>query len=130
MTEEVNFLKTKHKSKEKVKSEDRSQPSQEIQCKFCSKKHFPKKSSCPAWGRRCTKCGRSNDFSGSIKCKQKSKSKRHTAHVIDSDSSAPSASESDSEDDEALCLTDEVCSLASDRTNANFRNKILAMMQL
>ena len=50
--------------------------------------------------------------------------------MIDSDSSAPSASESDSEDDEALCLTDEVCSLASDKTNANFRNKILAMMQL
>ena len=37
-----------------------------IQCKFCGRKHQCKKELCPAYGKKCKNCGKSNHFA--IKC--------------------------------------------------------------
>ena len=41
----------------------KSTDSESISCKFCGKKHIKSKEKCPAWGRKCAKCGQVNHFS-------------------------------------------------------------------
>ena len=42
-----------------------------IQCKFCGRKHQCKKELCPAYGKKCKNCGKSNHFA--IKCTKREK---------------------------------------------------------
>ena len=39
-------------------------------CKFCLRKHRWGKKYCPAWLKKCSKCGKDNHFSGSEVCKE------------------------------------------------------------
>ena len=48
------------KQEEKKKSANGS--TQQIDCKFCGRKHVPDRSKCPAYGQQCNKCGKSNHF--------------------------------------------------------------------
>ena len=60
---------------EEVKAKARpkaGQPKLEEKCKFCLKVHEPRK--CPAFGKKCHKCGQSNHFARFVLCK-KTKSK-------------------------------------------------------
>ena len=65
-----------------------SQP-RKLKCKFCSKTHVMKKELCPAWGRRCSVCGKMNHWRGSEVCE-----KREKVHSVSQDSDF---SDSDSE---------------------------------
>ena len=46
------------KQEEKKKSANRS--TQQIDCKFCGRKHVPDRSKSPAYDQHCNKCGKSN----------------------------------------------------------------------
>ena len=48
------------KQEEKKKSANRS--TQQIDCKFCGRKHVPDRSKSPAYDQHCNKCGKSNHF--------------------------------------------------------------------
>ena len=75
------------------KNDDRnardSSPKEVLRCKFCGGKHRAAKKSCPAFGRRCSACGRMNHFA--TQCLSKTR-----VNVVES--------ESESELDE-YCLT-------------------------
>ena len=47
--------------------------SRKFQCKFCSKTHVMMKKLCPAWGKRCSVCGKMNHCRGSDVCEKKLK---------------------------------------------------------
>ena len=66
-----------------------SSPKEVLRCKFCGGKHRAAKKSCPAFGRRCSACGRMNHFA--TQCLSKTR-----VNVVES--------ESESELDEH-CLT-------------------------
>ena len=61
------------KQEEKKKSANGS--TQQIDCKFCGRKHVPDRSKCPAYGQQCNKCGKSNHFAA--KCTGGSHSSRN-----------------------------------------------------
>lgn len=46
-------------------------PQDLIDCRFCTSRHIRKKEECPAWGKKCTKCGGRNHFAA--KCEQRSR---------------------------------------------------------
>lgn len=41
----------------------------EVNCKFCGKTHEKHKNKCPAYGKKCKKCGKENHFA--VKCKSR-----------------------------------------------------------
>ena len=47
------------------------QPAKEQECHYCTSKHPMMKKHCPAWGKRCNKCGEKNHFEA--KCDSLSK---------------------------------------------------------
>ena len=50
-----------------------SSQSRKLKCKFCLKIHLMKKELCPAWGKRCSVCGKMNHWKGSEICERKDK---------------------------------------------------------
>ncbi|CAI5660683.1 unnamed protein product [Oreochromis niloticus] len=68
-----------------------------VDCKFCGRTHEKKKEKCPAYRKKCKKCGRENHFA--VKCKAHSEQKRRTnVHNV-------TACESDEYED-VLCVTE------------------------
>ena len=63
--------------------------SRKLKCKFCLKIYLMKKELCPAWGKRCSVCGKMNHWKGSQICERKGK-----VHSVSQDSN-PSDSDSD-----------------------------------
>ena len=63
--------------------------SRKLKCKFCLKIHLMKKELCPAWGKRCSVCGKMNHWRGSEICERKDK-----VHSVSQDTD-PSDSDSD-----------------------------------
>ncbi len=45
-----------------------SSQGEELNCKFCLKRHFPSRNKCPAWGKQCNTCKKKNHFGGSEVC--------------------------------------------------------------
>ena len=75
------------------------QPENIIDCRFCGKSHERNKQKCPAYGKKCKKCGKDNHFA--TKCKtsqQTAEKKRRQVHNV-------AECESDSEFEEILCVT-------------------------
>ena len=62
--EEVNSLH----SKEKKEGKDKSNPKL-VNCKYCGRKHERSRDKCPAFGKECAKCGKTNHFAKL--CRQK-----------------------------------------------------------
>ncbi|CAI5678464.1 unnamed protein product [Oreochromis niloticus] len=72
-----------------VKQKERKRLDKEISCRFCGRAHERLKSKCPAYGKKCKKCGKENHFA--IACRSKSRQsengkKVHTVTEQDSDS--------------------------------------------
>ena len=67
---EVNALgKKKEKffgKKEEEKKKSANGSTEQIDCKFCGRKHVPDRSKCPAYGQQCNKCGKSNHLLRSV----------------------------------------------------------------
>eukprot|EP00794_Sanderia_malayensis_P013665 gene13665-15094_t len=53
-----------------------------IQCKFCGRKHQCKKELCPAYGKKCKNCGKSNHFA--IKCTKRERKANQVEDETDS----------------------------------------------
>lgn len=96
--EEVHWInKAKGPPKTSGRRSDRSEhlpdrsnsQSRKLKCKFCLKIHLMKKELCPAWGKRCSVCGKMNHWKGSEICERKDK-----VHSVSQDSN-PSDSDSD-----------------------------------
>ena len=94
--EEVSAVGSKRPPKKVGKDKDKmsSRNTAEISCKFCGKVHARKKELCPAWGKKCSACGKANHFAAKCKSKKQGKPELHT--VEDS---------SDSEGDYVLTVT-------------------------
>ena len=69
-SEKVSRLQTKRHAKHKSKPPSKPASSaKERECIYCGNVHIMKKEKCPAWGKKCSKCGGKNHFSG--KCKSR-----------------------------------------------------------
>ena len=68
--QEVNAVGKKKESLPRKKFEEKKSVSgnlQQVDCKFCGRRHIRDKTKCPAYGHQCTKCGRNNHFA--LKCR-------------------------------------------------------------
>ena len=52
------------------------QPENIIDCKFCGKSHERNKQKCPAYGKKCKKCGNENHFATKCKTSQQTAEKK------------------------------------------------------
>ncbi|XP_034015876.1 uncharacterized protein LOC117501153 [Thalassophryne amazonica] len=57
-----------------------------VDCKFCGKSHERNKQKCPAYGKKCKKCGKDNHFAAMCKASQQTREKTKQVHVAVSDS--------------------------------------------
>lgn len=73
----------------------------EIQCKFCGKTHERNKKKCPAFGKKCKKCGKENHFAAQCKSKPETSKKMRKVHAVTEETS-----DSDSYED-VNCITEE-----------------------
>lgn len=74
-----------HAFQRKIKTDK----STEISCKFCGKMHDRQKMKCPAFGKRCKKCGKENHFAVTCRSKVSHREQRKKVHAVaeqDSDS--------------------------------------------
>ena len=94
----------------------------EIKCKLCDKKHPRSKEKCPAWGRKCAKCGRMNHFA--VKCDRKDTPKNKTKSVKLVDSYVTDTFHNTDSDDSMLML-DCVNHIASQSKSKLFVHRIL-----
>ena len=86
---EVNVVGKKKEKIAKRKPEEKKPASggvQQIDCKFCGRKHARDRMKCPAYGNQCKKCGKNNHFA--VKCmaaKRPSQSSRadQNLHYVD-----------------------------------------------
>lgn len=83
MTKEMEVSKVckMPKSPRKIPKKDFRQHSNsqtELDCKFCGRKHERKKERCPAWGKKCNKCGNQNHFASCC-------TKKLEAHAVNSE---------------------------------------------
>ena len=68
--QEVNAVEKKKESLPRKKFEEKKSVSgdlQQVNCKFCGRRHVRDKTKCLAYGHQCTKCGRNNNFA--MKCR-------------------------------------------------------------
>lgn len=71
-----------------------------IECRYCGKTHEWNKRKCPAFGKKCKKCGRDNHFATVCKSKQEMEKKGKHVHNVTTDQ--------DSDDyEDVLCITTE-----------------------
>ena len=54
----------------------------EICCKFCGKTHERNKTKCPAFGKKCKKCGKDNHFAAMCKSRAENSRKYKAVHVV------------------------------------------------
>ena len=83
-----------------------------IECKYCGKKHVNNKEKCPAYGKKCAKCGKSNHFA--IKCKSSVSTQSGSQNF------AKAVNESSDSEEEIFMLT----------VNNGFDKKICATMEI
>ena len=57
-----------------------------VLCKFCGNTHERDKNKCPAFGRRCSKCGKENHFAVKCKTKQDRDKGKQVHHVTERNS--------------------------------------------
>ena len=60
----VQLLQENKKASEGKSSDGQPSPANQLRylCRFCGRKHESKRKACPAWGKKCIKCGRENHF--------------------------------------------------------------------
>ena len=60
----VHLLQENKKASEVKLSDGQPSPANQLRypCRFCGRKHESKREACPAWGKKCIKCGRENHF--------------------------------------------------------------------
>ena len=82
----IHLIKDNEKSA-KEKSSDKLPPVNQLHypCRFCGRKHESKREACPAWGKKCIKCGRENHFAK--ECPISSTSKR--VSLVEEDDELP-----------------------------------------
>ena len=86
----------------------------EIQCIFCAKKHIKDRKQCPAWGKKCTTCHKSNHFAIACKSATKFKTDKKQVSMVDQDSC------DDDEDDYIATLDEkESIDMLSQKSHAN-----------
>lgn len=94
----VDLVNAKSRDK-KLKDKSRFQK----ECWYCGQKHAFVKEECPAWGKKCSKCGGNNHFA--IKCTgkkiYKDKRKQRRVHIVNDNNAS---SESETEDDYVLSV--------------------------
>ncbi|XP_033750517.1 uncharacterized protein K02A2.6-like [Pecten maximus] len=84
--EEVQMVQHKEKKESARRSQHRPEPKE---CRYCGTNHVFRKESCPAWGKKCSKCHKSNHFES--KCRNErpkrkpSKKKRSVNFMVDYD---------------------------------------------
>ncbi len=76
--------KQRTESRDQTKSKQQGQKNKIAECKFCGKTHEMKKSSCPAWGAKCSNCGGKNHYAA--KCTNRSDKVNAVAEISDSES--------------------------------------------
>ncbi|KAK0156623.1 hypothetical protein N1851_000054 [Merluccius polli] len=52
-----------------------------VECKFCGKTHEKSKQKCPAFGKKCAKCGRENHFAAKCKAKPEQRWKKNVSTI-------------------------------------------------
>ena len=82
LTESVNVVCINKRGATKPKSKGKWEPIQAGECHFCGNAHEFKKELCPAYGKRCNKCGKDNHFAK--KCQQKSSQQKKVNTVEES----------------------------------------------
>uniref|UniRef100_A0A8C7YWC8 Gypsy retrotransposon integrase-like protein 1 n=1 Tax=Oryzias sinensis TaxID=183150 RepID=A0A8C7YWC8_9TELE len=89
-------------------------------CKFCGKSHDRNKVKCPAYGKKCKKCGKENHFA--VKCKMRAEhSKKRSVHNV---------AECDSDEyEDILCVTGSEAEQATD-SKKETETKLFAGMLL
>ena len=94
-TEDIHTIRTKRDIGKKDKgnqrggtkglTKERKQLEQEqpsvLKCKYCGKTHRRIKEECPAWGKKCLKCNKSNHFAS--QCRNKSGKVKGKVHGVD-----------------------------------------------
>ena len=90
----------------------------EIDCKYCGRKHNRKKEDCPAWGKSCSKCGMQNHFA--VKCRNKAK--RQTFHAVYEDN-VPEVFDDYSSAEEYICAVE-----TDKQENVQYDKKLFATM--
>ncbi|XP_030578703.1 uncharacterized protein K02A2.6-like [Archocentrus centrarchus] len=58
-----------------------STDSNTVQCKFCGKTHEKRKEKCPAFGKKCAKCGTKNHFAAKCKAKMDRTRHKHVSNI-------------------------------------------------
>ncbi len=90
-----------------------------VTCKYCGKQHERVKEKCPAYGKKCAKCGKENHFAAKCRSKQAPKKQEDTRNVN-------TLSES-SEEEELFNLTSD--DIKADVSNS-YDKKIYATMEI
>lgn len=80
-----------------------------VECKFCGRTHERSKRKCPAFGKKCKKCGKENHFAAKCKARPEIRKKKPVHNVT----------ECDSEYEDILCVKDVLQS-----ENVNALNKV------
>ena len=62
----VHLLQENKKASDGKLSGGEPSPANQLRypCRFCGRKHESKREACPAWGKKCIKCGKENHFAG------------------------------------------------------------------
>ena len=82
---EVNALKLRDDKKPKLPKDPRDSKNTK-RCKHCGGDHELEREKCPAYGKTCGKCGKSNHFAGVCKQRGRRKKRVNTVSVSSSDS--------------------------------------------
>ena len=90
----------------------KSTDSESILCKFCGKKHIKSKEKCPAWGRKCAKCGQLNHFAAKCRELREYKSKKKSVKLVDS---YVTETFNDSSDSDSMLVMDTVASVSDSK---------------
>ncbi len=91
----VYKMKQRRHEERKENHHSRNHINRTMKCLFCSKEHKMIKELCPAWGKKCDKCGMNNHFKGAPKCP---KSNRRVVYCVEEDSESEVTSDSDMSD--------------------------------
>ncbi|XP_055492867.1 uncharacterized protein K02A2.6-like [Leucoraja erinacea] len=83
-----------------LKQAEERQKDNEILCKFCGRTHERNKKKCPAFGKKCKRCGKENHFAVQCRSRQASSRKTKKVHAV-----TEQTSDSDSYED-VNCITE------------------------
>ena len=79
--EAANAVSTGKRNVTRSKPQARRSQTKEIDCSYCGQRHAQKKELCPAYGKKCTTCGKNNHFAN--KCRTPSRPEKRSLHNVD-----------------------------------------------